>query len=190
MIKKTQKSLQKEESKRRILNVASRLFRKQGFKATGVDQLMNEAGLTAGAFYAHFDSKEDLFAQCLELALEQSKILLQKDTEHLTGEAKTKAIIGRYCSDAHRDFPDRGCVLPALASEIHQVSTRSNEVIALYIDRWAALIREHLPNELSPEQKSTLALQLISRSVGAILLSRVTRDHSMSEDILRAAQEI
>ncbi len=185
-----QKAKQKEDSKQRILNVASRLFRKQGFKATGVDQLMREAGLTAGGFYAHFASKEALFEQTLKFALEHSRKRLQKDTEHLSGEFKTKAIIKRYCSPAHRDFPDKGCVLPALAAEIHQGNKLTDELIANYIEKWAALIQEHLPNELSPKQKKIFALQLISRSVGAILLARVTRNYSLSDDILEAAQEL
>ena len=88
----SQKSLQKIESKERILNVASRLFKKHGYAATGIDQIMNEAGLTAGGFYAHFKSKTDLLEQSIEHSLNNSRQLLIRDTEHLTGNEKIKTI--------------------------------------------------------------------------------------------------
>jgi TetR/AcrR family transcriptional repressor of nem operon len=189
-MKKSQKSLQKEESKQRILNVGARLFRKQGYKPTGIDQLMREAGLTAGAFYAHFKSKEDLFEQCLEHALKESRRLLIKDTEGLSGEEKTKVVLKRYCSVGHRDFPEKGCVLPALAAEIHRGSVKSSALIATYIDKWAFMIADHLGENLSAEEKRKMALQLVSRSVGALLLSRMVKETPLSEKLLLAAQEI
>ena len=86
----SQKSIQKLESKERILNVASRLFKKHGYAATGIDLIMAEAGLTAGGFYAHFKSKTDLLEQAIEHSLKHSRQLLTRDTEHLGGEEKIK----------------------------------------------------------------------------------------------------
>ena len=73
------KKQQKIESKERILNVASRLFKKNGYTATGIDQIMEEAGLTAGGFYAHFQSKTDLLEQTISHSLKKSRQLLMKD---------------------------------------------------------------------------------------------------------------
>ena len=187
---KTLKQIQKEESRERILNVSSRLFRTQGFSATGIDQIMAEAGLTAGAFYAHFKSKEDLFEQSLEHALKRSKQLLTKDTEHLSGDEKTNAVLKRYCSTTHRDFPEQGCVLPTLAAEIYRSTNTSKFLVVDYIQKWSELIAQNLNENLSAEEKRTLALQLISRSVGAVLLSRMVDATPMSENILRASQKI
>ncbi len=189
-MKKSLKTIQKEQSKVRILNVASRLFKKQGFNATGIDQLMAEAGLTAGAFYAHFKSKEDLFEKSLEHALSASRILLFKETEHLHGPQKTEAVLKRYCSVGHRDLPDRGCVLPALASEIYRGTTRTNKIVATYIEKWAKAICENLDESMNDSEKRQLALQLISRSVGAVLLSRIVNETELSEQILLAAQAL
>lgn len=188
-MKKTLKTIQKEDSKIRILNVASRLFKRQGYRATGIDQLMAEAGLTAGAFYAHFKSKEDLLEQSLQHALLFSKSLLVKDGESLTGRAKTEFFLKKYCSVGHRDFPDRGCVLPALASEIYHGTQRTNHLIANYIDKWSQMIAESIDEELSVSEKKELALQIISRSVGAVLLSRIVKETDLSEQILSAAQK-
>jgi AcrR family transcriptional regulator len=189
-MKKSLKTIQKEESKQRILNVATRLFKKQGYNATGIDQFMHEAGLTAGAFYAHFKSKDDLFEQCLQHALIDSRQLLTKDTENLSGPEKTKAVLKRYCSEAHRDFADRGCVLPSLASEIYRGPSQVNQIVAGYIEKWAELISKNLDENLSDFEKKEIALQMISRSVGAILLSRIVKETPLSQQILFAAQKI
>ncbi len=187
---KTLKQIQKEESRERILNVSSRLFRTQGFNTTGIDQIMSESGLTAGAFYAHFQSKEDLFEQSLEHALRHARQLLTKETENLTGEAKTAMVLKRYCSTPHRDFPEKGCVLPALAAEIYRGTEKSKKIVASYIEKWSYLISENLSDELSAEEKQEKSLQLISRSVGAILLSRMVRGTNLSEELLKAAQKL
>lgn len=189
-MKKTLKTLQKEESRVRILNVASRLFRKQGFKGTGIDQIMHEAGLTAGAFYAHFKSKDDLFENALEFAFRQMRSLLVKDLESLKGPQKTEAVLKRYCSIAHRDFPERGCVLVSLAAELHRGTKKSDQIIATYLEKWAQMIADNLDENLTEDEKKEMALQLISRSVGAVLLSRMVKQTSLSENLLSAAQKI
>lgn len=188
--KKSLKSIQKEESRLRILNVASRLFRKQGFKATGIDQIMAEAGLTAGAFYAHFKSKDDLFEKMLEFTLVQMRSLLLKDTENLSGPQKTEVVLKRYCSIAHRDFPERGCVLVALAAELHRGSKKAEQIIANYLDKWADMIVENIDSHVPAEERKAIALRFISRSVGAVLLSRMVKATPLSESILKAAHKV
>ncbi|MBC7741134.1 MAG: TetR/AcrR family transcriptional regulator [Bdellovibrionaceae bacterium] len=190
MALKTNKQIQKEDSKERILTVSARLFRTQGFAATGIDQVMSQASLTAGAFYAHFKSKKELFEKSLERALDNSKILLTKDTEGLSGEEKTNAVLKRYCSVSHRDFPEKGCVLPAVASDIYRGTTQSTKIVTEYIEKWINLIAENISEHLPEEIKRQQALQIVSRSVGAILLSRIVRDSSLSDQLLAAAQKI
>lgn len=188
--KKSLKAIQKEESRVRILNVASRLFRKQGYKATGIDQIMAEAGLTAGAFYAHFKSKDDLFEKMLEFTLGQMRVLLLKDTENLEGPQKTEVVLKRYCSIAHRDFPDRGCALASLAAELHRGTPKTDKIVAMYVEKWADIIVENLDSSFSLEERKSQALQYISRAIGALLLSRMVKETSLSEQILLAAQKI
>lgn len=189
-MKENLKKLQKIESKERILNVASRLFKKNGFTATGIDQIMEESGLTAGAFYAHFKSKTDLLEQSIEHSFNFSRKLLTKDTEHLTGEEKIKAIMNRYISTIHRDLPEKGCILPALASEIYRGSQKSGHVIEIYLNKWAEMMAEHVPGGLTPTEKKRVALNIISQAVGAVLLSRIVKNSQLSDEIIQSAQKM
>lgn len=184
-----QKSLQKIESKERILNVASRLFKKNGYAATGIDQIMADAGLTAGAFYAHFKSKTDLLERSIEHSFNYSREMLTKNTEHLLGEEKINAMMERYTSKTHRDLPEKGCLLPALAAELHRGSSRSSQLIEVYLNKWAQMISLYLPSELTTDEKKKKALGLISQAVGAVLLSRMVEDHKFSDEILKAGQK-
>ncbi len=184
-----QKQQQKIESKERILNVASRLFKKNGFSATGIDEIMAEAGLTAGGFYAHFKSKTDLLEQAIEHSMKHSRELLLKGTEHLHGYEKINAVLGRYTSSFHRDLPEKGCILPALAAEIHRGTKKSNEIIGRYIERWAQMLSAYMPDPVSAEEKKQKALSMISAAVGAVLLSRMVQKTGLSDEILKAAKK-
>lgn len=183
-MKATLKTLQKIESKERILNVASRLFKKNGYTATGIDQIMEEAGLTAGAFYAHFKSKKDLFEQSMEHSMIYSRQLLLKGTENLKGEEKVKAIMKKYVSFLHRDLVEKGCALPALSSELYRASKKNNLLVAKYVSSWTVLIMDNLPTELSKPQRRKKALSLISQAVGAILLSRLSGGTEISDELV------
>lgn len=185
----SQKTIQRLESKERILNVASRLFKKHGYSATGIDQIMNEAGLTAGGFYAHFKSKTDLLEQAIEHSLKHSRQILTRDTEHLTGDEKIKTIMARYISLLHRDLPEKGCMLPALASEIYRGTKKSNELIGKYLNGWANFLAENMAGAEAVAEKKRKALNIISQAVGAVLLSRMVRESKLSEEIIRSAQQ-
>ena len=182
------KQIQRVQSKERILNVATRLFKKNGFTATGIDQVMAEAGLTAGGFYAHFSSKTDLLEQVIEHSFKHSLQLLIKDTEHLNGDEKVKAMIKRYISPEHRDLPEKGCIIPALAAEIYRGTAQSDRMISHFLNKWSELFAQHLPPTWSPSEKKMRSLKLVSQAVGAVLLSRMVRNSDLSEDILNAAR--
>ena len=111
----------KDLTRRRIVEVASRQFREHGVAAVGIAGIMSDAGLTNGAFYAHFDSKEDLVREVLSHAGFRNK--LSKAAENGTGLA---GAIRDYLSQNHRDNPGGGCPTSALVAEIarHPKATR------------------------------------------------------------------
>lgn len=178
------KTLQKIESKGRILNVASRLFKKNGFTATGIDKVMEEAGLTAGAFYAHFKSKKDLFEQSLEHSMIHSRQLLLKGAENLTGEEKIKIIMSKYVSFLHRDLVEKGCALPALGSELYRASKKNNRLVAKYIESWSEMIMDNLSEDINRVDRHKKALAMISQAVGTILLARLCVGTDISDELI------
>src|ERR1700729_1028661 len=104
------------EKHKKILTQAARLFRERGFDGAGVAEIMKAAGLTHGAFYAHFSSKEALEAEAVERAFAQSENRIYALTTN-TRDRK-RAFLDSYLSAAHRDHPGSGCVIAALAPEI------------------------------------------------------------------------
>src|SRR5215469_12417578 len=108
----------KEQTRRRVVQAAARAFRAQGIKGVGVAEVMREAGLTQGGFYAHFDSKDALVAAaCAEGFQESSNPLLVAMQEAEPGNA-VPAYIRGYLSRSHRDHPETGCVIASLGQEI------------------------------------------------------------------------
>lgn len=169
------------ESRVRILDAAAALFRTQGFTATGVDELMSQAGLTAGAFYAHFDSKQDLLDETLTHMLKGSVERLTKGVQLTDRKKAAREILERYVSEQHRDHPELGCAIPSIASEIGRHSKRGKEIIGGHIDRWAKLFE-------SGGMEREEALRIVSQAVGAVLLARLVPG-SLSKEILRAASK-
>lgn len=177
------KAQQKIESRQRILNVASRLFKKQGYEATGIDQIMSDSGLTAGAFYAHFKSKKDLFRNCLQHSFKHSRGLMLQGLEAYSGAEKNKELFRRYLSALHRDFPEKGCILPSVAAELYRESA-AGALIVDYLESWAEFLATNMESDKSDSEKKSQALSMISQAVGSILLSRMVRNHSLSDKIL------
>ena len=108
----------KEQTRAKILQAAGKVFRREGYHAAGVDKVMEEAGLTAGGFYAHFGSKEALLAETLAPAAAEAGARRDKDLEGVAGRAWVEAFVERYLSPSHRGKTEDGCPLPALVSEV------------------------------------------------------------------------
>src|SRR5215213_10079075 len=100
----------KDITRRRIIDAASKRFKQDGFDGAGVATLMADAGLTNGAFYAHFDSKEDLVANALAEQLREQR-------ERFRAQPVQQIVRG-YLSVEHRDDPEGGCPSAALLDEI------------------------------------------------------------------------
>src|SRR5262245_12142688 len=109
---------QSAHNRRRIVSAAARLFRENGIASSGIDAIARRAGLTHGAFYSHFDSKERVTAEAIRLTLERS----QKTLEAIARDKKRRQafadIVDAYLAPAHRDSPGEGCVIAALGADI------------------------------------------------------------------------
>src|SRR5438477_605490 len=127
----------KAETRKRVVEAAARRFRKNGIEATGVVELMADAGLTHGGFYAHFPSKEMLVRETIVAASEQSRRHFQDqiDEAREQGREPLEQLVRGYLTTAHRDRPDRGCSIAALGSEIARHPRKTREVFTEGLDR-------------------------------------------------------
>jgi TetR/AcrR family transcriptional repressor of nem operon len=170
----------RDETRRRILDVAARQFRERGTSAAGLAGIMTEAGLTNGAFYVHFESKQDLIREVLDDALARREQVWRKLEDTDGGLA---AMIGDYLSVRHRDNPGGGCPTAAMVAEVARepAATRSTFTgrVAAIIARIAAKLRGP-----SAEQREADALAIYALMVGSLQLARAVNDKELSEKIL------
>ena len=174
----------KEETHRRIVESASREFRSHGFEGVGIANLMGGLNLTHGGFYAHFADKEDLVAESLALALNQSleAMLAALEAGGLT------AMLDFYLSEDHRDHPALGCPLPALVAEVARRPSSSREVFTEKLSEIYNAIAEHMPG-LTHAHKFEKVSVMFASMVGAMSLARAVSDPVLSKTMLRSTRD-
>jgi TetR/AcrR family transcriptional regulator, transcriptional repressor for nem operon len=173
------------EKHKKILTQAARLFRERGFNGAGVADIMKAAGLTHGAFYAHFASKDALEAEALEHAFAQSGRAVYKLTANASDPKAT--FLASYLSAAHRDHPGSGCAIAALGPEIARDSPARGP-FTLQVKRMI----EGMVGRFRWRRKSDArreAIHLLSAAVGALVLARAVDDRELSDEILASVRE-
>jgi TetR/AcrR family transcriptional repressor of nem operon len=179
--------IQAAENRQTVINVASRLFRERGFDGIGLKDLMKGAGLTQGAFYKQFASKDDLAAQASKRALDSAS---RRWSAAAAANPKDPlgAVIAFYLSTAHREERMDGCPVVALGSD---AARHGRDVKASF----EAGIREYLEllghwlGDADGEEPDSKAMAALSTMVGAVLLSRAVNDEHLSKRFLQAAAE-
>ncbi|SDU03636.1 transcriptional regulator, TetR family [Verrucomicrobium sp. GAS474] len=171
----------KEETRKKIVEVASAAFRREGIDGIGVADVMKRAGLTHGGFYSHFKSKEELVKEAVASAFSQSR--LRKGRE----EGKSvEELIRSYLRPEHRDRLDGGCAMAALVGDFARRPKANREDFATRIGRMIGLIEEVLPSALSPAARKKKATGIVATLVGALQLARTETDPKASDAILEA----
>ena len=175
----------RDATRRHILDVASVQFCESGIAAVGLAGIMSEAGLTNGAFYTHFSSKEELVREVLLDSLERRE---QRHKDNLESGVGLETTIRDYLSIRHRDRAGTGCPTAALVVEIarHPKATRDafTAKVADIIPLMAAQIAQG-----SAGERRRKAIAIYSTMVGALQLSRAVNDRQLSEEILENAVE-
>jgi TetR/AcrR family transcriptional regulator, transcriptional repressor for nem operon len=176
---------QKPATRQRILQAAGRRFKQDGIDGAGVAGVMSDAGLTNGAFYAHFSSKEDLVANVLADQLRTQRESLDRESPDREG---LEAFVRFYLSPAHRDQAAAGCPSAALLDEIarrpdatRQVFT--NELMGV-IDDIATRVD---PTDIAAAR--TDALTIFGLMVGTLQLARALTDPDLSDQLLARGVE-
>jgi TetR/AcrR family transcriptional repressor of nem operon len=179
--------IQAAENRQTVINVASRLFRERGFDGIGLKDLMKGAGLTQGAFYKQFASKEDLAAQASERALESATLRWSAATA-AKPEDPFGAVIAFYLSTEHREEKMDGCPVVALGSDAARqgsdVKASFEAGIKAYLEIVGRLIAETEGEELNGK-----AMVVLSTMVGALTLSRVVNNPDLAQAFLDRAVE-
>ena len=179
---------QKEKTRRRILEAASVVFRGQGFQGAGVDAVMAEAGLTAGGFYSHFDSKDALFAEAFAETLRQARTIRGKEDEHLAGPDRIRAIAGKYLSLAHCRMADQGCPMPPLLAELSRQDEPARRGFQEVLTEIADSLEPHVAADESA-RRADQGFAVLATMIGGITLARAVADESLSDRILAACRE-
>jgi TetR/AcrR family transcriptional repressor of nem operon len=153
----------KQNTRDRIVQSAAKLFRANGYASTGIDAIMADAGLTAGAFYSHFKSKDALFAEILPFA---SKQALRERADQCDGVLSLERFIDAYLSEKHRNDRGNGCPFAALGADISHASPSTRRKA----QREIAEVFAYLNGELgAPRQASAPTMAML---VGAMIMSR------------------
>lgn len=164
---------QMAENRRRILDVAGRLFKDKGFDAVSVAEVMKAAGLTHGGFYGHFSSKDDLVAQTLAHALAADSF----------GEGEFSDFVRAYLAPRHRDDAAGGCPTAGLVAAIRHQTPAAKAAMTQGLRAQIARIETALP-DAAPTDRHRAAIGSWAAMVGAVILARAIDDPALSDDIL------
>ena len=179
--------IQAAENRQTVINVASRLFRERGFDGIGLKDLMEGAGLTQGAFYKQFESKEDLAAQAsrraLESASERWSAAIAENPDDPLG-----AVIAFYLSAGHREEKLDGCPVVALGSDAARQGAGVKAAFEDGIKAYLEVLGPLLP-KTDGEDSNRKAMVVLSTMVGAMTLSRAVNDPNLAQAFLNAAVE-
>ena len=169
---------------RRIVETAAAEFRRNGIQATGVNELMEAAGLTRGGFYRHFESKDQLVAEACAAGMRSVVEVSEAIASHRNDKDAIEALATRYLSTDHRDDPSGGCPLAALGSELARADDETRAVATAGIVELVKAVADQCPG-FKPEAAKAHALVALSAMVGAMTLSRIVTDPELSKAILK-----
>jgi TetR/AcrR family transcriptional repressor of nem operon len=179
----------KERTRARILAAAGRAFRRQGYHATGVDKVMEEAGLTAGGFYAHFNSKHVLLAEAVKCAAAEAEKRMEAGLEESSGHDWVEGFLARYLSLGHRRTMGEGCPLVALVSEI----SRADDSVKSSFEAIILALQDKLASHAGPPGSALAAdraFAVLALCVGGLGLARAVNDEGLAGRILDSCRKL
>ena len=177
----------KSRTKAAVLKEAAQALRAAGPENISVTEIMGRVGLTHGGFYAHFPSKQALVSEAMAEAFRDSSKLFERATNGVAPQIALASYINLYLSPKHRDAPERGCPLPALASDLPRLSGDARATYAAGIERLTLRITKLLTAVGLPDP-AALAASVLAEMVGALSLARAVPDHDQSDTILACSR--
>ena len=161
------------DTRTKIVEAASRLFRSRGIGAVSVADIMSSLGLTVGGFYRHFASKEALVVEAIESASRET--------------AARQSTLDDYLSTLHCEHPEQGCPVAALCSEVAHQGRTTRQAFTVALERLLAGVDDATADD-SPERRKTV-LATAATLVGAVVLARASSNGVLAGEILGAARD-
>ncbi|HEX6107282.1 MAG TPA: TetR/AcrR family transcriptional regulator [Gemmatimonadales bacterium] len=176
----------KEATHDRIVETAARAIRRSGYNGTGVAEIMKEAGLTHGGFYAHFDSRDGMLAEAADRAGADGMAHLARVAAAAPPEKALEAMLRAYLSKEHVESAETGCAVAALGSEMPRQAPKVRRAATRRIKEMIDLLARHAPDWGQPGAHER-ALVTVATALGALVLARAVDDPRLSDALREAA---
>ena len=176
----------KEATHERIVETAARTIRRSGYGGAGVAEIMKEAGLTHGGFYAHFDSREGMLAEAADRAGADTVAFLTRVAAAARPGQELDAILRAYLSKEHVQSAETGCAVAALGSEMPRQSPKVRRAATRRIKEMIDLVARHSPDWGQPGGHER-ALFTVAAALGALVLARAVDEPKLSDALRQAA---
>jgi TetR/AcrR family transcriptional regulator, transcriptional repressor for nem operon len=178
----------KLETHARIVKKAAVRLREKGAHGIGVADLMKEAGLTHGGFYAHFDSREALVMEAFAYAMDRSTERWRKLAEQTPPEQRLATLVDSYLTPLHRDDPGHGCAISALGAEIARESPKTRKAFAAKLEQMIEMVAAQIP-DVPRKTARKQAIASLATMMGTMVLARVAGNGEFSDEILSAGRD-
>lgn len=176
----------KEATHARIVDAAARAIRRSGYNGTGVADIMKDAGLTHGGFYAHFSSREAMLAEAADHAGGEAVAMMERIAAVSPPEQVLSAMMHAYLSNEHLKAIETGCATAALASEMPRQAPEVRRAATRRIKEMIDLVGRQSPDWGQPSAHER-ALFLVATMVGTLVLARAVDDDKLSDALRKAA---
>ena len=180
------RSAAKEVSHERIVQAAARAIRRSGYDGTGVADIMKEAGLTHGGFYAHFASREAMLAEAADRAGAEANAFAASVIAAAPPEQSLQALMQAYLSKEHLAAIETGCPVSALGSEMPRQSPEVRRAATRRIKEMIDLVARQSPDWGQPSAHER-ALVTVAAMVGTLMLARAVDDPALSDALCNAS---
>ncbi len=173
----------KIESRIRILDAAAELFTRKGFNQVGIDEVMQAAGMTRGAFYAHFSSKSELYEESIMRAGKQTAKNL------IVADANRDEFVDAYLSEAHLTSTIARCPLACLVSDVAHGDPRVREVYTHLLKGFIAHLSKLSDRRVDLESSSEKIIQQVVLLIGGMAISRSLTDKKLVAEVLAVCRD-
>lgn len=172
------------QNRRKVLDTAAQMYREHGFERASVHDIMRKAGLTHGAFYGYFKSKEDLMVQVCQQVIDEGIDGWQKTVSETKDNILAEIVKG-YLSPTHADNPGTGCVFATLSTDVARQTSPVRTVVTQGLRRFIDFLDSVIPGKAS-KAKRDKAITTYASMIGGVAMARAINDPALAREILTA----